>query len=225
MLAESVAAVLNDITKTALSCNRDPESVTLVAVSKTHPAQAVNAAIEAGIMHLGENRLQEAEGKIQQVDGKATWHLVGHLQSNKAKRAAELFDWIDSVDSLKVAEILSKRAEELNKTLNVLIQVNISGEDVKSGIEPDETTGLISEVSRMPGLNLRGLMTIGSLSSSEKVTEKEFAKMSLLFEMIKKETGLPLDTLSMGMSGDYRIAIREGATMVRIGSAIFGTRE
>lgn len=226
MIADNVRRVLDDIGDAAARSGRDPSEIILVGVSKTRAVEEIEQAILAGIEHLGENRVQEAASKIPAVRGDAVWHLVGHLQTNKAKKAADLFDWIDSVDSVKVADQLEARAKSTGKTIDVLIQVNVSGEGSKSGIDPGETPSLASYVAEKEALRLCGLMTIGSLGVSEDVTRAEFARMRALFDGLRSDPviGGCMCVLSMGMSGDYRIAVEAGSTMVRIGTAIFGSR-
>ncbi len=226
MIRDNVQLVRDEIDAAARAAGREPSEITLVAVSKTHTAGEAEEAVAAGIGHLGENRVQEASGKIPEVSGDAEWHLIGPLQSNKARQAARLFDWIDSVHSEKVADILSDEAVKLGKTLRVLVQVNISGEESKSGVAPEEIRNLVLHVDRLPGLILRGLMTIGSLCAAPERTREEFRAMRTLFDRLRRDPELhaALDVLSMGMSGDFRIAIEEGSTMVRVGTAIFGER-
>jgi len=226
VIADNIRRLLDEINETAEACGRDPGEITLVAVTKTRTAGEIDLALGAGIEHIGENRVREAESKISGVHGRAVWHMVGHLQSNKAGKAVAVFDWIDSVDSEKLADVLSKRAAQTGKTLEVLVQVNISGEASKSGVEPEEVQRLVSYVNEKSGLEVRGLMTIGSFGVPEDVTRAEFAGMKELFEKIRGsgEAGSRFDVLSMGMSGDYKIAVREGSTMLRIGTAIFGPR-
>ncbi len=226
MIAENVKRVMDGIADAAAASGRNPSGITLVAVSKTHTIEEIGEALAAGVVHLGENRVQEAAGKISGVRGNPVWHLVGSLQSNKAARAAELFGWVDSVHSEKIAGILSERAVALGKTLDVLVQVNVSGEESKSGVPPLEAKKLILAVKRLPGLRIRGLMTIGSLGVPREKARIEFRILRELFDTLRADPEIqsPLDVLSMGMSGDYRIAIEEGSTMVRIGTAIFGQR-
>lgn len=226
-IAEQVHRIRNEIAEAAVRSGRSPEDVTLVAVSKTRPIEDVAEAIDAGITHLGENRVQEAASKIPEISNDTViWHLIGHLQSNKAKLAAQLFSWVDSVDSHKIADILNKRALAENKTLKVLIQVNISGEQSKYGITPDKVKELVRYISGCERLAVKGLLTIGSLWVSKAATREEFKRMKGLFESLKDdpEIGGTMNVLSMGMSGDYISAIEEGSTMVRVGTAIFGTR-
>ena len=215
---------MGEIADAALSSSRDPSEITLVAVTKTRTVDEIREAVKAGINHLGENRVQEAAEKISLLEKGPVWHLVGSLQSNKAKASAGLFEWIDSVQSKKIADILSGQAQSLGKTLQVLLQVNISGEDSKSGVTPEQTKDILLYTESLPRLAVRGLMTIGSFSVSPEVTRNEFRQMKKLFDTLRDDPQVKpcLDTLSMGMSGDFRIAVEEGATMVRIGQAIFG---
>jgi PLP dependent protein len=226
MIRDNIQRVRDEIAEAARAVNRDPSEITLVAVSKTRSAEAVEEAIAAGIVHLGENRVQEAGVKIPLVRGSARWHLIGSLQSNKARQAARLFDWIDSLHSEKVADILSDEAQILGKVLTVLVQVNISGEESKSGVSPEGARDLIRYAERLPGLAVRGLMTIGSLDASPEQVRSEFRSMRARFDLLRDdpEVHSSLEVLSMGMSGDLRIAVEEGSTMVRVGTAIFGER-
>lgn len=225
-IAERIRRVTGEIAEAAIRTGRDPGDVTLVAVSKTHPVADVDEAIRAGVVHFGENRVQEAASKIPEATSGAVWHLVGHLQSNKVKTAAGLFDWIDSLDSPKTADLLSERAMATGRTFRVLIQVNISGEDAKSGVSPEDAADFVRYVAKRDGLDVRGLMTIGSLGAAPEVTRREFTRMRALFERMRglSDMGVSMTELSMGMSGDYVTAVEEGATMVRIGTAIFGER-
>ncbi len=227
MIRDNITGILDDISERARSCGRDPGEITLVAVSKTHTASEVDEAIAAGAADLGENRIQEAAAKIPEVGGSAVWHMVGHLQSNKAGDAASLFHWVQSVDRPKIARHLAKNAERLGKTLDILVQVNISGESSKSGVGPEDAERLCEEAASFDSLRLRGLMTIGSLGATPDRTRAEFAGMRALFARLAERFGgeTPFDTLSMGMSGDYAIAIEEGSTMLRIGTSIFGERD
>lgn len=226
MIAGTVQRVRDEMANAAISAGRKPEEITLMAVTKTHPPEAVRDAARAGVLHFGENRVQEAGAKIPLVDAAAVWHLIGPLQSNKAGLAAGLFDWVDSVHSRKIAEVLSANATRLGKTIRVLVQVNISGEAAKSGVKPDEAEELIRLAAGLPGLEVRGIMTIGSFGAGPETARREFRRMRVLFDRLRGifEEDIPLDVLSMGMSGDFAAAIGEGATMVRVGSAIFGGR-
>ena len=215
------------IRQAAESCGRDANSVRLVAVSKTIPAETVKQAIEAGVTILGENYVQEAREKFNALaQYPVGWHFIGHLQSNKAKYAVRLFDLIHSVDSLKLACELDKQAKKVDKIQQILVQVNISAEDTKSGISTDEAAGLISEISQLKNLTIKGLMTMPPYFYQPEKVKPFFAALRELRDRIKQ--GLPdvtLEELSMGMTGDFEVAIEEGATLVRIGTAIFGERK
>jgi pyridoxal phosphate enzyme (YggS family) len=198
----------------------DTRSVTLVAVSKGKPASSVREAFGAGCRHFGESYVQEALPKMAQLaDIAATWHYVGHLQSNKARDVAESFDWVHGVDRAKLAAALSKGRPESRGRLNVLLQVNISGEASKGGVNPAEAAPLAREIAAMPRLDLRGLMGMASPTEDASTVRREFALLKRT-----RDAGFALYTLSMGMSGDFEAEIAEGSTMVRIGTAIFGER-
>ena len=221
-LQHDVTAGLQSVReRIARSCERvgrDPASVTLVAVSKGHPAAMVAAAAEAGVRHFGENRIQEALPKIEEATGagvEATWHLVGHLQSNKAKAAASAFDVIHSVDS---ARLLTRLDTAAPAPRDVLLQVNVAAEPQKQGIAPDEVEALVQAARAAGSLRLRGLMTIAPIAADPEEVRPVFRALKLLAE----RHGLP--ELSMGMTDDFEVAIEEGATLVRVGRAIFGER-
>ena len=216
-ILENVQGVKARIARAARASGRDPESVTLLAVSKTHAATRIAEARAAGLHAFGENYVQEALQKMQSVPG-VEWHLIGALQSNKSRLAAERFDWVQTVDRVKIANRLSEQRPAHLQPLNVLIEVNISGEAAKSGVAVKEVTELAAAVGRLPRLRLRGLMAIPAAGAVG-----DFAKMRRLYEELGGRFGF--DTLSMGMSGDMDEAIAAGATMVRIGTAIFGARK
>jgi hypothetical protein len=198
---------------------RSPDEVTMVAVTKMVEPSAIATAFELGIRHFGENRVQEAEGKIGQLSGlepRPSWHMVGHLQTNKAKVAVEIFDIIHSVDSIRLAKVLSRRAR---KTLPILLEVNVSGEASKSGFPLAEVEPALEAISRLPGLEIRGLMTIAPMVADAEQVRPIFQQLRSLRD------SLGLEQLSMGMTDDFEVAIEEGATLVRIGRAIFGERE
>ena len=206
------------IAQAAQRAGRSPAEITIVAVTKGLTAQAIEAALEAGIRHIGENRVQEARGKIARLSNLQpcpTWHMVGHLQTNKVKTAVEIFDIIHSIDSLRLAEALSGRARN---TVSVLLQVNISGEEPKSGFSQAELHKAAEDVARLPMLEVKGLMTIAPLVSDPEEVRPIFRRLRELRD------SLGLEHLSMGMSDDFEVAVGEGATMVRIGRAIFGER-
>ena len=211
----------------ALSAGRDPKTVKLVAVSKTVPADRVLVAIKAGATDFGENYVQEARDKIEVLKGESiSWHFIGHLQSNKAKYAVKLFDLIHSVDSSKLARELNKRAGSLGKVQQILIQVNISGEETKSGIDAEQALELVRQVSRFENLAIRGLMTMPPFFNAPDKVRPYFRALKELQDVIRTEAipNVDMTELSMGMTGDFEAAIEEGATVVRIGTAIFGER-
>lgn len=197
------------------------ESVRLLAVSKTKPPEAVQEAVDSGLRLFGENRVQEALSKIPLCPDGLEWHLIGHLQTNKAKVAARLFQMVHSVDSLKLLQALDAHAET---TLPVLLQVNVSGEAAKFGMKPDEVAGIIEAANAMSRCEVHGLMTIPPFSADPEKTRVHFAALRELRDRLQQETGTPLPELSMGMSHDLEVAIREGSTWVRIGTDLFGAR-
>ena len=212
----------------AKTCNRSADDITVIAVSKTHPFETVEAACESGVRVFGENYVQElVEKHSDAVAAGITpeWHFIGHLQSNKAKYIVEFVEIIHSVDSLKLALEINKQAFKYNKTQKIMLQVNTSGEESKSGCEPNKSIELAEQIIALPNLELQGLMTIGTFSDDEKVIRKEFRLLSSLLKDINSSLNLNLKDLSMGMSHDFDIAIEEGATFVRVGTAIFGTRD
>jgi PLP dependent protein len=226
-LKQRLEHVKERIRLAAESCDRDPNSICLVAVSKTVPVETVKAAIEAGATILGENYVQEAREKFDAlVHYPVSWHLIGHLQSNKVKYAVRLFDLIHSVDSLKLARTLDKEARKVDKLQPILVQVNISGEDTKSGIAAAEVPGLISAIGQLENLAVKGLMTMPPYFYQPEKVRPYFAALRKLRDRLKEQsqTNVSLDELSMGMTGDFEVAIEEGATLVRIGTALFGER-
>lgn len=203
---------------------RSRSEITLVAVSKTFPRAVVETALAAGIRDIGENKVQEADGKVRGLGPDCRLHMIGHLQSNKARLAAEIFDVVQTVDSERIARRLDRAANELGKRLDVLIQVNVGGEEQKAGVDPGEVHGLAERVLDLEHLRLVGLMTIPPLGD-ESESRRYFSRLRELLETLRARTGMEtLRELSMGMSGDYAVAIEEGATIVRVGSAIFGSR-
>jgi len=219
--------VKNRIKRAAEGCHRDPETVRLVAVSKTVPVNKVQEAIQAGVTILGENYVQEARDKINALMSfPVSWHFIGHLQSNKAKYAVRIFDLIHSVDSLKLARELNRQAQKNAKIQQILIQVNISQEETKSGISVDDAANLISEISQLENLSIKGLMTMPPYFNQPEKVQPFFAALRELRDQIESKAmpNVSMDQLSMGMTGDFEVAIKEGATMVRVGTAIFGER-
>ncbi|WDN89988.1 PLP dependent protein [Desulfosarcina sp. BuS5] len=227
ILKTRLNSIKKKITDAAVSCGRDPADIRLVAVSKRIPENKIREAIEAGADILGENFIQEAREKTDHLSScNVSWHFIGHLQSNKSKYAVRMFDFIHTVDSIKLALEINKRAEKINKIQNILIQVNISGELSKSGVEPEKIMDLLKEISRLKNISVKGLMTMPPYFSNPEKARPFFASLRKLREAIKKEDipGIFMEELSMGMTGDFEAAIEEGATLVRIGTAIFGKR-
>jgi PLP dependent protein len=216
-IRDNVAAVEERISAACARASRTRSEVTLVAVSKTFPASMIDDAIAAGLTEIGENRVQEARDKKPSVRGAARWHLIGHLQSNKAKDAVPLFDVIQTVDSLALAEKIGRAADALGKQQDVLLEVNIGDEPQKSGVATADLDALARDVRNIAALRVRGLMSIPPVGSEEQ-TRRYFRQLRALGD------ALGMDELSMGMSEDFEIAIEEGSTMVRIGRAIFGSR-
>jgi pyridoxal phosphate enzyme (YggS family) len=232
---EAHARVLATIAGAAGRAGRDPADVTLVAVSKTVDAARVRAAVAAGCTTLGENRVQEAQAKAPEVPG-ATWHLVGPLQTNKARRALEVFDVIQTVDSLELAARIDRIVRELRglpaegdvdraRRIRVLLQANVDDDPAKAGFEPDDLARDLPEIERLGALEVAGLMTVGRQVETAEAARPTFAALRMLSERLRDRAGGRLGpALSMGMSGDYAVAVEEGATIVRVGTAIFGAR-
>jgi hypothetical protein len=209
------------VRRVAEGAGRDPASVRIVAVTKSHPLDAVDAALAAGLHDLGENRVEELEEKrAARPDAPATWHLIGHVQSRKARRAAELADLVHSVDSLRLAEKLAQEGREVA----VLAQVNTSGEGSKGGFALEGAVEAIHEVAELPGLRVRGLMTMAPFVDDERVLRAAFASLRETGERLRRVTDRVGRELSMGMTNDLDVAIREGSTMIRVGTALFGER-
>jgi len=226
MIADNVARVQTRIAQACRAAGRPVESVTLLAVSKRFPAAAVQDARAAGLQRFGENLVQEGVEKIVALRGAGMaleWHLIGPLQSNKTRATAEHFDWVHSIDRLKIAERLAEQRPAALPPLQVCVQVNISGESTKSGVAPDRVCELAEQVAALPRLTLRGLMAIPEPVEGFEAQRLPHRAMRRLFEALRSR-GLALDTLSIGMSDDLEAAIAEGATMVRVGTAIFGMR-
>lgn len=225
-IPDNIQQVRRRMATACAAAGRPVQSVTLVCVGKLHPATALREAAEAGERHFGENYVQEGLDKIAvlaDLRERIEWHLIGPLQSNKTRVVAEHFDWVHTVDRLKVAERLSAQRPESLPPLQVLLQVNISGEASKSGLAADELPQVARAVAALPGLRLRGLMAIPEPAAGLDAQRRPHAALRELFEQLRDE-GLALDTLSMGMTDDLEAAVLEGATQVRIGTAIFGTR-
>lgn len=214
--------VLAQIHTACQQAGRDEQTVQLLAVSKTHPAEMLAEMYAAGQRSFGENYLQEALDKIEKLQNlEIEWHFIGHVQRNKTKHLAEKFDWVHGVDRLIIAERLSNQREDNQAPLNICLQVNIDGQDTKDGCQPEEVADLVAQISQLPKLRLRGLMVIPAPNNTA-----AFADAKALFEAVKMQhtKAEDWDTLSMGMSGDMTEAIAAGSTMVRVGTALFGTR-
>lgn len=237
-LADNIADVQRQMAAACDRAGRDPQTVTLLAVSKTKSAEMILQAIEAGLQHFGENRVEEAETKIPDVDDRAsgpvTWHMVGHIQSRKARVIPSLFSVVHSVDRMKIARRLSDQMAETAATLDVLLEINISGEASKSGFpaagwESDRTLRetlwqSVDDVLALPGLNVRGLMTMAPIVDDMQDTRPVFRDLARLRAALAESFAVALPDLSMGMTDDYPVAIEEGATIIRVGRAIFGQR-
>ncbi|TKJ34523.1 YggS family pyridoxal phosphate-dependent enzyme [bacterium (candidate division B38) B3_B38] len=223
----NIHRVKERIARAALRAGRDPDEIKLVAVSKSFGLEHIRAAIASGITILGENKVQEAHQKIPHIEAGVSWHMVGHLQSNKAKRAAELFDMIHSIDRLSIAEKLNRHLAALSKRMEVLIQVDLAEEETKFGIPEAELEELVKRVGEMENLTLKGLMIMPPFFSNPEDGRPYFQRLRQLLARLNRRgvVSSELKELSMGMSHDFEVAIEEGATMVRVGTAIFGPRE
>jgi len=227
ILQERLAAIRERIVAAAKRSGRGADDITLIAVSKTHAADAIRAAFALGVRHFGENRVQEWEGKRSALhDLQADWHLVGHLQSNKAAKAARFFHSVDSVDDFALAQRLDRARVELGepRKLRVLIEVRIASQETKSGVAPGELVALAEQISTLNGLDLQGLMCIPPFLDDPGKVRPYFSELRELKENLEQRLGKKLPVLSMGMSHDFAVAIEEAATEVRIGTALFGTR-
>lgn len=225
-IRDNLERVRERVARAAERSGRQAEDVRLIAISKTFPPERIREAYEAGVRDFGENRVQEAEAKRPALAGlDCTWHLVGHLQTNKAKPARELFHWIHSLDSARLAQKLHSASPPDSARLKVLIEVNLGGEAAKSGVKEEEIAALAEEVRRLASLELVGLMTIPPFLDDPEQVRPYFRRLRELAEKLRAAGFAELGELSMGMSHDFEVAIEEGATMVRIGTAIFGQRE
>lgn len=223
-LAENLEKVEQRIAAACRRAGRGRASVTLVAVGKNHPPQTIREAADLGLTLFGENRVQEAKAKMGMCPGKLQWHLIGHLQSNKCRDAVHFFQMIQSVDSLALAEEINKWAEKSAKTMPVLLEVNVAGESTKFGFKPDEILDQFLKINALRRLEIHGLMGMAPWTSEPEKVRPVFRRLRELKGQCESLLGAPLPHLSMGMSDDFEIAIEEGSTMVRIGTAIFGPR-
>jgi len=221
---DNLETINKKIKAAAWKVNRDPQEIKLVAVTKTATLEQIKEAINEGVKIIGENKVQEAKGKYQVLTTEVKWHLIGHLQTNKVKYAVEIFDLIHSVDSIKLAKEIDKRSVQFKKTIDVLIEVNISGEETKYGYNPEKVEAFLKEISEFSGIKVRGLMTIAPISKNKEEVRPYFRRLRELSERIRDKNikNIKMDYLSMGMTDDFEIAIEEGANIVRIGRGIFG---
>ena len=223
-LAANLETIRQRIRTACERAGRNPDSVTMLAVTKMQPPEVVQAAAKLGLILFGENKVQEAKAKMPLCPGNLRWHMIGHLQSNKCRDAVELFKMIQSVDSLSLAQEINKRAEQAARTMPVLLEVNVAGEASKFGYRPEQLLAELKELNALPRIEIHGLMTVPPWSVDAEKARPHFRRLRELKERAEAVLGAPLPHLSMGMSGDFEIAIEEGATMVRIGTELFGPR-
>ncbi len=226
-ICQNIESVKERVAKACKEAGRDPEEVRLVAVSKTKPLDDIKAAFDCGQLHFGENRAKELQDKMDTYENEEIqWHMVGNLQTNKIKYMVERVNWIHSIEKTKYLKEIEKRASRINRTINTLVQINISGEDQKSGCTPDDIKKLLDYARPLEHANVRGLMGMASFTDDMDVVRDQFKMLKELFDKHaeKNEGGVQLQELSMGMTNDMEIAIQEGSTMVRVGRAIFGER-
>lgn len=222
----NIADIKEEIKQICQSCDRNPEDITLIVVTKTVDPERINYAVDCGVSNLGENKVQEIMDKYETVSKNIKWHLIGHLQTNKVKYIIDKVELIHSVDSVKLAEEISKRAEKYDITKDVLVQINVAEEETKFGIELEEAVNFVKSISEFNNIRIKGLMTIAPYSDNPEGVRLVFRKLREKFDELS-QMNLPnteMKYLSMGMSNDYHIAIEEGANMIRIGTAIFGKR-
>ncbi|MBQ7588789.1 MAG: YggS family pyridoxal phosphate-dependent enzyme [Lachnospiraceae bacterium] len=225
-IKENLQTVKNNMLKAAERAGRNPEDVTLIAVSKTKPVEMIREAYDLGIRDFGENKVQELVDKYDMLPGDIRWHLIGHLQTNKVKYIVDKAYLIHSVDSVKLAKEISKEASKRSLTVNILIEVNVSGEESKFGVSPDKLLETTEEIAALPAINIKGLMTVAPYVVDSEQNRGIFAQMmKFTVDIMQKNIdNVSMDFISMGMSGDYEVAIEEGATYIRVGTSIFGER-
>ncbi|MEI2725507.1 MAG: YggS family pyridoxal phosphate-dependent enzyme [Verrucomicrobiota bacterium] len=223
-LAENLNSIQQRISIACQRAGREPTSVALLAVAKTHPPEAVSAAANLGLSLFGENKVQEARAKIPLCPGRLRWHFIGHLQSNKCREAVELFAMIESVDSLALAQEINRRAEAAAKTMPILLEVNVAGEASKFGYQPEHLLAELKAINALPRIEIHGLMAVPPWSPLPENSRPHFRRLRELKLQCEQILAAPMPHLSMGMSGDFEVAIEEGATIVRVGTALFGKR-
>lgn len=224
-MADRLSRIEERIAAACARAGRRVEDVALIAVSKTQRPEAVAEAAALGLRLFGENKVQEARAKISLCPNQIEWHLIGHLQTNKAKLAAQLFEMVHSVDSERLVHTLNEAAEQAGRSLRILLEVNVSGEGSKFGLKPDDVAAVIETANACPRLIVQGLMTMAPFAPEAEKARPYFRQLRLLRDRLAGETGTPLEHLSMGMSGDFDVAVEEGATLVRIGTLLFGERK
>lgn len=224
MLSDNINLIKNDINQACKNACRNPDEIILMGASKSQTVEQIEQAYDSGVFHFGENYLQEAETKISKIDKNIVWHFIGSMQTRKTKKIARLFDWVHTIDSLKIAEKLNESRPASKGKLNVCLQINIDNEKTKSGILKDEIDELLINLGELKNIVTRGLMIIPKPRHSSEEQAEVFSSLKFKFDSLKSIYP-ELDTLSMGMSSDYLVAIQEGATMIRIGTGIFGARK
>jgi PLP dependent protein len=223
IIQENVASILRRIQSAVKRTGRSSREITLVAVTKNVSLEDIRSALSAGVKVLGENRIQEAKPKFAQIGPAVAWHFLGHLQTNKARTAAAIFDMIQSVDSVRVAQAIDQEAGHLDRQVDVLVEVNISGEESKFGLPPQQLEALLPELQKNKNLRLRGLMSLAPMVADPSLVRPFFRELANWFRRFQERMGSTWDTLSMGMTNDFEVAIEEGATLIRIGTGIFHT--
>jgi len=225
-ILKNIHVVRDRIKKAALSVGRDPSEITLIGVTKKKSVKLIQEAADNNLLNFGENYVQEAREKVSKINGEVTWHFIGRLQTNKAKYVVSLFDIIHSVDSLKLANEINKQAQKSNKHINILLEVNLAEEETKAGFSDETIFSAIEDIADLPYINIHGLMTMPPFFNDPEKARPYFKKLKELRDSINRslKNTRPLQHLSMGMSNDYEVAVQEGATIVRIGTAIFGQR-
>jgi len=224
VLSENIKLIKNDINQACKNACRNPEEIILMGASKSQTVEQIEQAYEKGVFHFGENYLQEAEPKISKIEKNIIWHFIGSIQTKKTKKIAHLFDWVHTVDSLKIAEKLNDARPSSRGPLNICLQVNIDNEETKSGILKEEIDGFLTSLTSLKNIKTRGLMIIPKPRHTAEEQSEVFSDLKLKLDSLKSKFP-ELDTLSMGMSSDYLVAIQEGATILRIGTGIFGARK
>lgn len=226
-LKENLQTVRDNIREACLNCNKNPDDITLIAVTKTYEADVMNASLEYGVTDIGENKVQEITRKYDDVKPGVRWHLIGHLQTNKVKYIIDKVHLIHSVDSLKLAEEISKRAGNAGLEIQILVQINVAGEESKFGTDRATALDLVEHIAKLPNIRIMGLMNIAPFDVEPETLRPNFREMKEIFDEIAKMTydNIEMKYLSMGMSNDYKVAIEEGANMIRIGTSIYGKRD